>query len=175
MRILVLSFLAGWLSIMAAEPVSEIAIGETLPTLRGEFLTGRSAVLPEVASGRVALLLLGFTYDSRFEVEQWAKKFRAEFGKNPKVTFFEVPMIGGMAVMGKWFIDSGMRRGTPKADQENVITVYGGTDIWKQRVGFQDPKAAYLVLIDPTGKVLWKYSGAFDEATYEKLSAIVAK
>ena len=58
-------------------------------------------------------------------------------------------MIGGMARMGKWFIDSGMRRGTPKADQENVITVYGGTDAWKQRVGFGDPKAAYLILDRP--------------------------
>ena len=44
------------------------------------------------------------------------------------MTFFEIPMIGGLARMGKWFIDSGMRRGTPKADHENVITVYGGTD-----------------------------------------------
>ena len=81
--------------------------------------------------------MLGFTYDSRFPVEAWAKRFRQDFGAEPGVTFFEIPMIGGMARMGKWFIDSGMRRGTPKADHENVITVYGGTDAWKQRVGFK--------------------------------------
>jgi hypothetical protein len=108
-------------------------------------------------------------------VEDWAKKFRAEFGRDPKVTFFEVPLIGGMALMGKWFIDSGMRRGTPKADQENVITVYGGTDVWKQRVGFRDPKAAYLLLIDPNGKVAWKYAGGFGDVAYQALSAEVMK
>ena len=43
-----------------------------------------------------------------------AKRFRQEFEKNPKVTFYEIPMIGGMARLGKWFIDSGMRRGTPQ-------------------------------------------------------------
>jgi hypothetical protein len=30
-------------------------------------------VLPQAARGRVALLLLGFSYDSRFAVEAWAK------------------------------------------------------------------------------------------------------
>ena len=88
-------------------------VGDPLPTLRGEFLTGRTAVLPQAAAGRVALLLLGFSYDSRFAVEAWAGKFREQFHRDPRVTFYEIPMIGGLAWMGKWFIESGMRRGTP--------------------------------------------------------------
>ena len=98
-------------------------LGEPLPALEGEFLSGRAAALPQAASGRVALLLLGFTYESRFAVEAWAGRFRRDFGGDPRVTFYEIPMIGGIARLGKWFIDGGMRRGTPKTDQENVITV----------------------------------------------------
>ena len=93
---------------------AEMAVGDPLPKLRGEFLTGRTADLPQAASGRVALLLLGFTYDSRFAVEAWARRFREQFETDPRVTFYEIPMIGGLARLGKWFIDSGMRRGTPK-------------------------------------------------------------
>jgi hypothetical protein len=63
----------------AAEPASEIKIGESLPELRGKFLTGREVVLPQAAEGRVTLLLLGFTYTSRFAVEAWAERFRAHF------------------------------------------------------------------------------------------------
>ena len=77
--------------------------------------------------------------------------------------------------MGKWFIDSGMRRGTPKADQENVITVYGGTDAWKQRVGFSDPKAAYLILLDQQWRIVWRHAGNFDEDAYKALSSEVSK
>ena len=164
-----------FLNALAATPVTEIAVGDQLPPLRGESLTGRAAVLPQAASGRVALLMLGFTYDSRFSIETWAKRFRKDFGSTPRVTFFEVPMIGGFATLGKWFIDSGMRRGTPKADQENVITVYGGTDAWKQRVGFHDPKAAYLILIDQNGKVVWSHAGNFEEEPYQKLSSQLVK
>ena len=154
---------------------SEIQINERLPELRGEFLTGRPAVLPQAAAGRVALLLLGFTYQSRFAVEAWAGRFRAEFHADPRVTFFEVPMIGGLARLGKWFIDDGMRRGTPKDDYEHVVTVYRDANSWKQRVHFGDPNAAYLLLLDRQGKVAWRYQGAFDESAFRALSSKVSE
>jgi hypothetical protein len=146
---------------------------ERLPVLKGQFLTGREAVLPDAAAGRVALLALGFTYESRYAVEDWIRHFRKDFGENREVTFYEIPMIGGLARMGKWFIDSGMRKGTPTADLENVITVYGGVDAWKQRVGFSDPNAAYLILIDKTGVIRWHHSGAFEEYPYQALESAV--
>jgi len=159
--------------LMASALISALPMGETLPPLRGEFLTGRQAQLPDAASGRVALLALGFTYNSRFPVEAWIGRFRKDFGSNPQVTFYEIPMISGMARLGKWFIDSGMRKETPLSDQENVITVYGGTDSWKQHMGYQSPDAAYLVLIDKHGAVRWRHSGAFDEEAYKDLSVRV--
>ena len=161
---------SGMLAMMAnAAAPTTLEIGDPLRELKGEFLMGRAAVLPTAASGKVALLLIGFSYDSRFQVEAWAKRFRKDFDKNPQVTFYEVPMIGGMARMGKWFIDSGMHKGTPKADQENVITVYGGVDPWKQRLGFKDSKDAYLVVLDKSGKVAWKHIGPLDEAVYKTM------
>jgi hypothetical protein len=159
--------------LMASALVSPLTNGKPLPQLKGEFLTGREAQLPDAASGRVALLALGFTYNSRFPVEAWIGRFRKDFGSNPQVTFYEIPMIGGMARLGKWFIDSGMRKGTPKSDQENVVTVYSGTDSWKQRVGYASPDAAYLILLDKHGTVRWRSSGAFDEKSYRELYAMV--
>ncbi len=168
---------SGLLPLMAgaAESAGELALGDALPRLKGEFLSGRTAVLPEAATGRVTLLLLGFTYDSRFAVEAWAKRFLEQFKADPRVTFYEVPMIGGLARMGKWFINGGMRRGTPKEDYEHVITVYGGADPWKRRVGFRDPDAAYLILLDAGGRVAWRYSGVVDEQAYSALSSEVSR
>ena len=154
---------------------SELTAGENMPELRGEYLSGRKAILPKDASGRVALLLFGFTYQSRFPVEAWTKRFREDFEKNPQVTFYEIPMIDGMARLGKWFIDSGMRRGTPKADHENVITVYGGTELWKQRLGVKAEDSAYLVILDQMGNVAWYHAGPFEEAQYEALAVQVRK
>jgi hypothetical protein len=175
MNVWLLSLAVLPLTARAAASAAILSVGDPFPTLRGEFLTGRSVVLPQAGAGRVALLLLGFSYDSRFAVEAWARKFREQFHADPRVTFYEVPMIGGLARMGKWFIDSGMRRGTPKPDREHVITVYGGTDAWKQRVGFRDPKAAYSILLDSNGRVAWRYAGGLDEEAYKALSSEVSR
>lgn len=154
---------------------AQLAPGEKFPVLQGQYLSGRRAILPADASGHVALLLFGFTYQSRFSVEDWGRHFRADYGNNPQVTFYEIPMIGGMARLGKWFIDSGMRRGTPPADHEHVITVYGGTDPWKVRFGVRDEDAAYLVLLDQKGNVVWLHSGSFDESAYQTLASQMRK
>jgi len=170
-----------WEAPAAAGPAAgELTVGEHLPPLQGEYLSGRRAVLPDDASGRAALLLVGFSYVSRKPVEAWTQRFRAEFADPSQVTFYQVPMLGSMARMGKWFIEGGMRRGTPKADQENVITVYGGVEAWKQRLGVKagDVKAedsAYLVLLDRRGNVVWRHAGPLTETAYQALAAQVRK
>ncbi len=149
-----------------------LAAAETLPELKGEYLTGKQAVLPSAAAGKTALVAFGFSYDSRFAVEEWIKHFRADFGSNPKATFYEIPMIGGMGVMGKWFIDRGMRKGTPPADHEHVITVYGGSvGPWRERLKPKTDKEACLVLLDASGTIRWRHNGLFDETAYKELAA----
>jgi len=153
-----------------------LAVGDLFPRLEAEFLTGRKAVLPDAAAGKSALVMMGFTYDSRFEVEKWAERFRREFGANERVTFFEVPVIGGMGRVAKWFIDSGMRKGTPKELHENVITVYGGTDRWKKAMGFSKAQedAAYLALVGPDGRVQWLHRGGFSDDAMTALKEAIA-
>jgi hypothetical protein len=121
-------------------------------------------------------VLMGFTYDSRFEVEKWVARFTEAYGKTDGVTFFEVPVIGGMAKLASWFIDSGMRRGTPKPLHENVITVYGNVDRWKTVMGFtpsgeHDP---YLVLLDAEGRVRWRAHGPWEQEAFAAMQAVVA-
>jgi len=131
------------------------AAGAPFPPLTGEFLTGRKAALSNAANGKVTLLALGVSYDSRFAVAAFVKQWRKQCGADPRTSFFEVPMIGGAARMGNWFIGSGMRRGTPVADREHAITVYGCTAEWKRRLGCGSAKSACLVLLDPQGNINW--------------------
>lgn len=140
-----------------------------MPELTGEFLTGRKATLPAAAQGRVTLLAMGFSYNSRFPVEAYVKKWRAQFPNDAHTGFFEVPIIGGMARMGKWFIDSGMRRGTPREDHEKVITVYGRASEWKQRFNCKNANAACLVLLDQRGNIRWVREGVYDDHIWDQL------
>jgi hypothetical protein len=158
---------------VVAQPTApaRLQVGDEFPRLEGEFLTGRTAVLPDSAQGKLALVLMGFTYQSRFQVEAWAEQVTPGFAAREDATFFEVPVIGGMARLGKWFIDSGMRRGTPKQLHENVITVWGGVDRWKARMGFSPPAKddAYVALLGRDGRILWLHRGPPSESALEAL------
>jgi len=149
--------------------------GDTLPVLKGEYLDGRSAELPVAAKGKVALLALGFTHDSQTAVQGWTKRFRKDFGDNPQVTFYEIPMIGGMGMMAKPFITGGMRKGTPKDDYEHVITVFGNPSFWKDRLRFHKEKEAYLILLGQEGTIRWVSHGFVDEAKFGELAEAVRR
>jgi hypothetical protein len=158
-----------------SKTAAPLAVGDVFPRLEAEFLTGRKAVLPDAAAGKMALVMMGFTYDSRFDVEKWAEHLRREFAANDAFTFYEVPVIGGMGRLAKWFIDSGMRKGTPKELHENVITVYGGVDRWKKAMGFSKSleDAAYLALLGPDGRVRWLHTGGFSDEAMAALKAAI--
>jgi hypothetical protein len=160
-----------------AQPQKRLAIGDAFPRLEAEFLTGRKAVLPDAARGKVAFILMGFTYDSRFSVEKWAERFKAEVKPGPDVTWFEIPVIGGMARMASWFINSGMRNGTPKEFHENVITVYGGADRWKTAMGFsaEAEHDGYLAVLDREGRVQWLHHGPPSDQALADLKGVIAR
>lgn len=152
-----------------------LTVGDSFPRLEGEFLTGRKAVLPDAASGKFALVLMGFTYQSRFSVESWAEHVRPAFSRRQGATFFEVPVLGGLARLGKWFIDSGMRSGTPKDLHEHVITVWGDVDRWKALMKFSDAAQndAYLALMDQNGRVVWLHRGSYAAAEFDAMLKLV--
>jgi hypothetical protein len=158
---------------LAADRPLALKIGDPMPTLEGDLLSGKRGVLPDAFQGKTALVLLGFTYDSRFAVEAWGEWFRKQFGDRDGVTYFEVPMMGRAARLGRIFIDRGMRKGTPKEAHDHVLTVYGDTGPWKERAGFTESAEnnAYLLLVGPDGVIRWMHSGDFDEAQAASLKA----
>jgi hypothetical protein len=161
---------------LRAGPVqASLRVGDRFPVLKGQFLSGREAELPRASSGKVALVAMGFTYKSRFPVEAWADWYRTTIEPTTAVTFFEVPMIGGMATLGRWFINRGMRSGTPVELHDHVITVYGGTGDWKQRLfystGHEDD--AYLIVLDTQGVVRWLHHGVFDQSRADELTGLL--
>lgn len=145
-----------------------LEVGQKMPELRGEYLTGREAKLP--AAGRVALYALGFSYDARGPVEAWVGRFEKDFASKG-VDCYEVPVIGGLGMMAKPFINRGMRNGTPVAKHEKVLTVYGGAGALRKAYGVKQDAHAVIVLTDAQGVVRWRYEGVFDEGQYGSLKS----
>lgn len=150
-------------------------VGDRIPELRGHTLSGRAAVLPLPSPGSLTLVAMGFTYKSRFPVEAWADWYRKTVEPTAAMTFFEVPMIGGLVTLGRWFIDRGMRSGTAVELHDRVITVYGGTGDWKRRLAFSAAHEddAYLIVLDREGVVRWLHHGVFDRSRADELKTVL--
>ena len=178
--ILTVACLIGATVMSAAAPPPDPAraplrVGDPFPVLEGQFLTGRDAALPQAAAGTVALVAIGFTYASRFPVEAWGAWFRETMGPRTDVALFEVPMIGGLARLGRWFIDRGMRSGTPAELHDEVITVYGNTSEWKARLSHTPARGddAYLIVLDAAGVVRWLHHGGFDQTRADQVRTLL--
>ena len=171
--VVILALAAG---VHAAPPTQPLRAGDLLPSMRGSFLTGKDVTLPAVSSGKTAVLILGFTYGSRKSVEPWGDWCKKVMAGRPDLTFFEMPMIGGMGKLGRWFIDRGMRKSTPAELHEHVITVYSDVGDWKRRLGVSGANEddAFLVVVDGKGIVQWLHHGAFDAETGRTLEGVLA-
>ncbi len=77
-------------TLRAGTAQDSLRVGDRLPLLKGQFLSGRDAELPLASSGTVALVAMGFTYKSRFPVEAWGEWYRATRGQRSDITFFIV-------------------------------------------------------------------------------------
>lgn len=166
--------LAAWLvSIALAAGAQAPLVGTALPAFTGDDLAGRKVTLPDAARGRVTLIAFGFTYDSREPVEAWTAHARSVWGGESQFTWYQVPMIGGLARLAKPFITGGMRKQTEPRYRPNAVVVFGGTGPWKARLGVGDERWAYLVLLDRDGIIRWRHAGSYDPAAAADLDAQV--
>jgi hypothetical protein len=163
--------LALFLQVLAT--IAPLAPGTPLPALRGQLLSGRPALLPDAAHGRVTLVALGFSRASGHEVEAIGRRFRDAHAGDSLVTCYEVPMMPGYLRPMAGMITGGMRKGTPPPLHDRVMTVWGQAGDWRRRLEVRDGNAAYLVLIDREGRVRWRSASPLDDAKWSELNAAV--
>ena len=151
----------------------ESLVGKTLPTVSGTTLSGKTLTFPTDTLGKITLLVMGFSYDSRFDVEDWSEAFKERYGDNPQVEYFVMPMIGGVYRLFAPIIDEGMRRGSPPESYDHTVTVYGSIGPLREALGASGATDVWVYLLDRDGTVLFQHGGPFDEQRFEELSSLV--
>lgn len=172
---LVVALMAPASRALAAPDPAVVAVGDTLPPLRGRNLAGHGVTFPDATRGSVTLLALGFTYGSRHAVDAWVDSFRVDVAGRPRTHAFRVPMLGGLGRVARGFIDGGMRRGTPRREHPFVVTVTDDVGTWKKRLGDPGGDVAHVLLLDRRGRVAFRFTGEFAPAGRESLAALARR
>jgi len=126
-----------------------LAAALLFPNIQARDLDGH-AVATDSLRGAPVVMLLGFSYESRLEVEAWAH-FLEGVPEAPRT--IQMPVYGGLARLARPMIDNAMARNTPQAVHRNVLTTTE-RDALVRGLSLADPeKAAAAVLVDERGVV----------------------
>ena len=149
--------------------VEPLRVGEPFPVMTGRLLTGARFTIPDDLPGQVGVIIGGWDYAARFEVEAWGHAVLELYGERPDLTVLEVPWISGVGPVMRRVIDAAMERGTMPEARRHVLTVYGDLRRLRKRLDIAGPPQAYLYVLGRTGRLAWATSGP---PTAEKLDAL---
>ena len=143
----------------------------TFPKLKASNLENQTFSLPEDFAGERNLLLIAFQREQQANVDTWLHQMK-RFETSPGFHYYELPTIDRLNPFFRWFINSGMRRGIPDRNaRARTITLYLDKPSFRKALNIPDEKRIYAILVDRSGRVLWRAAGDYDEAKAASLQA----
>ncbi len=155
-----------FLALVAVGLGSSGCVAQSLPTTPGETLSGRHIVLADAVKGHTAVLVAGFSREGGMATGDWSKRIRADSAFSG-VEVYQVAMLAGAPGFIRGMIRSGMKKGMSPIEQDFSVVLAEDQKLWETYFGVTTDKDPYVVLIDPSGKILWHGHG--DAANLEPL------
>ncbi len=135
------------------------ATAQKLPSTAGETLSGHRIILAQAIAGHPALLAACFSKDAGPSCDEWVKEARTDPAL-AGAAVYELAMLGRAPGFIRGVIVSSMRKGLTTAQQDQFVILTQDEPQWRSYFGVTTDKDPWVVLIDPTGSVLWHGHGA---------------
>jgi hypothetical protein len=159
-----------WYSLALVVPVAAAqTAADTIPMIHGTVLTGSKVDLPQGLSGKEGVLVVGFSQSSRVEVTAWGKRLAAEYKDSPTVVYYEMPVLAGVPKLLRGWVLKKVTEGVPDRAKARCLPVFDHEADWKAASGFTRDEDAYVLLVDGTGKVIWRTEGPVDDQHFAEL------
>src|ERR1035437_9462974 len=133
---------ASWLPVMALA-VATVLAAQDLPKIEGESLAGHHVALPDAVSGRVAVLVLGFSKASKTPTSAWGQRIEADFASSSVFVLYQMPVLEDVPGFVRGMVISGMKKGVPEDQRAYFVPVLHGESGLKKLVNYKDPDDAY--------------------------------
>lgn len=146
-----------------------VVAAQQFPRLQEENLAGKEVVLPDAVTGKVAVLVLGFSRASQNSTGAWMQHLRDDFGKNPGIVLYQLPVIEEAPRLVRGMITSGMKKGVPEVERATFVPVIHSEAELKKLVNYKEVDDAYLIVLDRTGKIVYQTHSGPDASGYAEL------
>jgi hypothetical protein len=141
-----------------------------MPRIEGESLAGHKVVLPDAASGKVAVLIFGFSKASKGPTSAWGDKILSGFAAQPGFELYQLPVLEDVPRLIRGMVISGIKKGVKENMRDHFVPIIQGESSLKKLVGYKEAEDAYLVIIDRSGKIVGQTHGPCNEASYSQLA-----
>ena len=168
-----LSFVALLAAVMMAVAFPGCAAAQPFPRLEEENLNGQQVVLPDAASGKVAVFVMGFSKASKTPTEAWATRIQSDFGKASGFALYQMPVLEAVPKMIRGMVIAGIKKGVPENERASFVPVLHHEDELKRLGAFKGEDDGYIVVLDRTGKVSYQRHGASVGPGYAELKTHV--
>lgn len=145
------------------------------PQVSGKNLDGTPLNLPGDFAGKVNLVFVAFAREQQSDVDSWKPLVDEVHQRFPDVKVYEVPVLSRSYSLFRGFIDGGMRRGIPDpAVRAATITLYIDKNPFDTALGATSEGAIIVLLVRPSGEILWRTTGRYDAANKPTLDPLLA-
>lgn len=142
---------------------------ELMQHIEGENLSGHKVVLPDDASGKVAVLVFGFTKASKEPTGVWADKILAEFAGRSGFELYQLPVLEDVPRFIRGMVISSMKKGVKANMREHFVPILQREAELKKVVSYKEPDDAYLVVLNPAGLITRQLHGPYSGSAFEEL------
>src|ERR1700731_1483593 len=157
-----MALLAG--AVTGAQPTSARIPGVHAPSFSNEAVN-----LPEGLKGKVGVLVLGFSRDSREADSAWGKRLAADYRESPTVVYYEMPVLAAVPRVVRGFVVKSIKASLPASEQARFVVILENEAAWKTVTHYERPDDPYLLVVDNQGSVVWQTQGAVTDAAYAAL------
>ena len=120
----------------------------------------RRSSYPDGATGKVSVLIFGFTKASKVPTSAWGDKLNADFGTRPDFTLYQLPVLEDVPRLLRGMVISGIKKGLPENKREHFVPILQGEAELKKFVNYHEPDDAYLVVLGRKGETLAQTHGS---------------
>ena len=136
-------------------------------------LAGNVIELPGGMSAERFVVLVAFEREQQHDIDGWVKGLQLDGGSTP---WIELPVIDNPGVVGRWFIDNGMRRGIANHETwKHVVTLYTRKRDFLKQVGIASESSVYALVVDRDGRILKSVQGPVTDKGAEEINAALTR
>lgn len=153
-----------------------MAFAQMFPSVDAWNLLEEDYTLPTDLQGSPRVIILAFEREHQEIVNPWLDALaRMQETDFPEMNYYELPTVGRMSMLGRWWLDSMMRTGIKEeAQRRRTITMFlEDREATMAQIGIGDLTTIYTLVLNANGTVRGSIPGAADDQKLERLIALI--